>query len=540
MTDVPGHVDVLVVGSGPVGLSLAIELGSRGITCLVVEKNDRVGYNPRAKTTNVRSREHMRRWGVADKLRAASPIPADYPPDIVFATRMNGPELARFDNAFNASPSRNNLYSESAQWVPQYVVEEVLRDHAQSLAGVTVRFNVECTGFEQSDDDVVASLVDLTSPDRAALKIRASYLVGADGARSAIREGIGARMTGAGGSLRNLNIVMRAPGLDKLHRHGPAIHYWLVNEDVPSVLGPMDRDDLWYFIATKIDPDANPGVDECKDLIRRSTGIDFEPEIVGVDPWVARSLIADIYRDRRVFLAGDACHLHPPFGGFGMNMGIGDAVDLGWKLAANLQGWGGLRLLDSYEIERRQVHLRTIEEATINYAAVGNQLVQPFLEDDGPVGAATREEVGEIIRATKIREFRTLGIVLGYRYRDSPVIAREDGPAPQEHFMLYVPTAYPGCLAPHLWLADGSSLYDQFGPGFTLLVTEGTAADGEAAAAIARARDLPLTIIAPDDARLRARYGAKLVLIRPDQHVAWRGDIWPEDLAVLIGRITGH
>ena len=539
MTKTGKDIDVLIAGAGPVGLAAAIELGQRGISCLVVERNDRVGYSPRAKTTNVRSREHLRRWGIADALRAASPIPPDYPSNVVFATRMNGPELARFGNALNGSRARNDLYSEEAQWVPQYVLEEVLRRHAVSLPGVEIRFNTELTSFADDGRGVVSRLKDVTSGEER--EVSSAYLIGADGARSSVREAIGARMEGEGAFSKNYNIIFRAPELASRHAHGPAIMYWMVNEEVPSLLGPMDCEGLWFFMATKLANDVDPASVDPVELIRRGTGLsDLEIEIVGRDPWVAHRLVADRYEKGRVFLAGDACHLHPPFGGFGMNMGIGDAVDLGWKLAAVLQGWGGPKLLASYAAERRKVHERTIAEAVINYGAVGNQLVRPGLEEAGALGDATRREVGEIIEATKLREFRTLGIVLGMRYEDSPIIVPDGSAPPVEHFMLYVPSAHPGCLAPHLWLADGSSLYDHFGQGFTLLATAGDGAEAAPLIAAARRLGVPLKLLLPGDRRLPARYGARFALIRPDQHVAWRGDALPADCEALLAIVTGR
>jgi len=529
---------VVVVGAGPVGLALGIELGRRGIPCTLIERNDRVGYSPRAKTTNVRTREHLRRWGIADTLRQASPIAPDRPSTVVFATRMNGHFLTRFENALNGNRERNNFYSEEAQWVPQYVLEDVLRRHAQSFPCVTIQFQTEFVSFEQTDDGVVTTVRDLVSGDVRTLS--SAYLLGADGARSAVRDAIGARMIGEGAYSRNYSIIFRSPELAGRHVHEPAIMYWMVNSDVPSLLGPMDEKGLWFFMATKLAGDVDPVTLDPADLIRRGTGLsDLPVEIVGTDLWVAHRLVADRYSHGRVFLAGDACHLHPPFGGFGMNMGIGDAVDLGWKLTARLQGWGGETLLASYETERRKVHERTIAEAVINFGSTANQLVRPGLEDSGIIGDATRNEVADIIEATKVREFMTLGIVLGMRYENSPIIVPDGSEPPPEHFMLYTPSAHPGCLAPHLWLIDGSSLYDHFGDGFTLLVTEGELDDADAFAATAAKRGVPVKVLAPNDERLRERYEARFALIRPDQHVAWRGNVLPSDPASLIDRLTG-
>ena len=532
-------LDALIIGAGPVGLSLAIELGHRGITCLVVERNDRVGYSPRAKTTNVRTREHLRRWGIADALRQASPIPPDYGANVVFATRMNGPLLARFENAMHARRERNELFSEEGQWVPQYTLEEVLRRHAASLPGVRIEFGCALSDLEEDEAGVSARLRDIgTGQVRT---VRSRYLIGADGARSAVREAIGARMLGQSPGLKNYSIIFRAPELAARHGHGEAFMYWLVNPDVPALLGPMDQHGLWFFMATKLADNVDPASVDPVALIRRGTGLDgLAIEVVRTDPWVAQSAIADSYATARVFLAGDACHLHPPFGGFGMNMGIGDAVDLGWKLAATLEGWGGPDLLASYQAERRPVHQRVINEAMTNYATVGNQLVRPALEVAGPEGDAVREQVGAQILATKRREFDTLGVVLGYRYADSPIIVSDGTAAPPEDTMRYTPSAVPGCLAPHRWLRDGSSLYDHFGAGYTLLVTQGDDVEAAAFAVAAARRGLPLTVIRPGDEQLASLYQARFALIRPDQHVAWRGACLPEDPRSLLDRITGH
>ena len=529
---------VLIVGAGPAGLSLAIELGHRSIRCLLVERNDRVGYAPRAKTTNVRTREHLRRWGIADNLKAVAPFGTDYPSNVVFCTRLAGFPLAKFENAFYCAPGKNPLYSEHSQWVPQYLLEEVLRAHAQSLHGVEIRFSTELESFAQDAGSVTAAIRDLTNG--TVRKISCEYLVGADGARSTVREAIGAKMEGKYGLSRNYNVVFRAPGLAEAHRHGPAIMYWQVNPEMPSLIGPMDKGDKWFFMPTNV-PEGTKLADlaAAPNWIRRATGIDLPYEVLSSDEWVASQLLADRYRDRRVFLAGDACHLHPPFGGYGMNIGVADAVDLGWKIAAVLQGWGGQTLLASYERERRPVHRFVLDEAVTNHATLGNQLSQAGIEDNTAEGARIRDEIGVRVRAAKMREFYTLGVMLGYRYDDSPVI-EGDGTDPMQHdFVNYVPSARPGCLAPHAWLHDGSSLYDHFGPGFTLLVTDTSDEAGiNAIVAAATAGNIPLNVIHPREPGIAQLYQARFALIRPDQHVAWRGNE-VTDAAALLDKVTG-
>ena len=530
---------VLIVGAGPVGLALAIELGQRGIPCLLIERNDRVGYAPRAKTTNVRTREHLRRWGIADKLRAASPLGMDYPSNVVFCTRLAGPEITRFENASYCAPGRNPLYSEHGQWIPQYTLEEVMRAHAATLPSVEIRFRHELRSFEQDGRHIRALVRDLARGRE--LQVEADYLVGADGARSLVRELIGAKLEGSYGLSRNYNVVFRAPGLAQAHGHGPATMYWQVNGNAPSLIGPMDSGDTWFFMPTgikegwKLDPADAPA------LIRQATGIDLPYEVLSTDEWVASRFLADKYRDRRVFLAGDACHLHPPFGGYGMNMGVADGVDLGWKLAAVLQGWGGARLLDSYESERRPVHELVLDEAVLNHSLLSNQLWQEGLDADSDAGAGLRRETGRRIQQAKVREFANLGVVKGYRYEGSPVIVPDGSPAPPHDFINYVPSSRPGGIAPHLWLHDGSSLYDHFGNGFTLIAARHVA---EAAIAPIRQQALdtgvPLAVLQPEEGAMAQLYPRRFTLVRPDQHVVWRGDEWPQGLFTHVAGLAGR
>ena len=524
--------DVVIVGAGPVGLALAIELGAREVRCLIVERNNRVGYAPRAKTTNARTRTHLRRWGIANRLAAASPFGVDYPSNVVFTTRLSGFELARFSNAFDAAPSPNPLYPEHAQWIPQYKLEEVMRAHVATLQSVELSFSTELESFTQDGEHVYVNLRRVD--DARVFSARASYLVGADGARSNVREIIGATMAGRHGLSYNYNIIFRAPGLAQAHRHGPAIMYWQVNGDAPSVLGPMDRDDVWFIGIVGLPKDATLSDDEARQHIARATGIDLPFEILSSDQWVASRLIADKYRKGRVFLAGDACHLHPPFGGYGMNMGIGDGADLGWKLAAVLQGWGGERLLDSYEEERKPVHEWIMDEAEANHSVLGQQLFQAGIEEDSEAGEQLRRIVGERILRAKKREFHTLGAVLGYCYRGSSVLIAEDAEVAAD-VGRYEPSSRPGCLAPHIWLSNGASLYDFFGKGFTLLAWRPDDALG--AARQASELGIPLSVVGLPENATPALYPAQLTLVRPDQHVCWRGEVWDTQ---ILSKVTGR
>lgn len=528
--------EVVIVGAGPVGLAAAIELGMRGVSCLLLEKTERGGYAPRAKTTHSRTREHMRRWGIANKLAEAAPFGIDYPSHVTFVTRLGGKLLKRFEWGLQCSPERDERYSEHSQWIPQYKVEAIMREHAASLGPVTISYSAEYLEFEQDEAEVRVTYRDLATGEQHG--VRARYLIGADGARSKVRDDIGAKMVGTYGLSRNYNIIFRAPGLADAHQMGPAAMYWQVNAEHPSLIGPMDSGDLWFFMPANIGPDVTYTPAEAVAAIRHSTGLDMDFEILSSDEWIASKLLADSYREGRVFLAGDACHLHPPFGGFGMNMGVADSVDLGWKLAACLQGWGGPELLDSYEAERRPAHEFVIDEAESNHSVLPSLLVRPELEDDTPQGEVARKEVAEDITRFKSKEFYSLGVVLGYCNRSSPVILDDGTMKDWRASTEYHPSAIPGSIAPHAWIDEKTSLYDLFGEGFTLLAFDNRhQQDIEVARSEAAGAGVPLEVVIVDNARLAEVYEQPLALIRPDQLVAWRGAAWPDD--GLLRSVTG-
>lgn len=495
---------IAIVGAGPSGLAAAFELAARGIAVDVFEERlppadlrRALTASPRSKLLNVRTLEHFRRWGLAERLNAFAPL-RDVPLDVTFVTALGGEEIHRFRRCFvdltgiERSPAAPVM-------VPQPYVEAVLREAAAEHARITLHWGCKLTALAAGADGV-----DLTFAEGADERLRttrAAYAIGADGARSAVRRSLGIRMDGRHGITRNVNLVFRAPALAERIPFDPAVQYWVVGGPRPFYCGPLDGAALWWAIYPRMET-LHVATTLREDLPLRAAD---ELDIVDVTPWEAHELIAERYRTGRAFLIGDAAHLHPPAGGHGLNMGISDAVDLGWKLAAVLDGWGGSALLDGYEAERRGLHERVVRQAVRNWAGSG----------------ASIPTADEIV-AEKLTEFNSLGLVLGYRYDGSPLIVDDGTPAPAWDVAGYGPSARPGGLAPHARLADGSPLFDRFGPGFTLLAfaDAGVAPIADAAQ---RAR-LPLAVLPIADAAVRALYGADLVLVRPDQHVAWRGD----------------
>jgi 2-polyprenyl-6-methoxyphenol hydroxylase-like FAD-dependent oxidoreductase len=508
------HTAVLVAGGGPAGLAAATELSLHGVGCLVIEPRPEVSHRrPRAKTSSVRTMEHLRRWGLADAVREAAPLPVAWSQRVTFCESLSGPRITDFDGAFGLTTERDARFAEAGQQVPQPVVEEVLRAHLARRPGVGLRLGHAVTGLAEDTDGVT---VTVRSPAGAEYRIRARYVLGCDGYGGVTREQIGARYTGHSDPRPNFNVVFRAPSLDT--PLGPAVQYWTVGAATQGLAGRLDLAGTWWAIMPGVPADY--GATRAAELITGLAGAPFEHELLASDPWTARVLVADRFATRRVFLAGESAHVNPPYGGHGYNTSLGDAVNVAWKIAFVERGWAGPGLLDSYEPERRGVVQETVASAAANMRA---------LPADLSADAAA-------IQRAKAPEFRNLGLVLGYSYAGSPVI-QPGGSAAVGDVTTFTPSAEPGARLPHCWLPDGSSLYDHLGRGFTLLGPAG-ADDERVAKFTERAVELrvPVTVTLPPPSY---PWGDEFLLVRPDQHIAWRADDPAGiDLGMAAGRIV--
>jgi 2-polyprenyl-6-methoxyphenol hydroxylase-like FAD-dependent oxidoreductase len=529
------ETDVLIVGAGPVGLSLAIDLGRRNIPCLVVERSDGIIHHPKATAQNARTMEFFRRWGIAEAVKSAG-APPDYPHTVLYVTNMNGFEIARFERASHGGSKPLDISPERPQRVNQLFLDPILLQHVARFESVTLRYACEFESFVETDDAIVASV----RAAGALETIRAKYIVDCSGTRGVVRRALGIEMEGRKGIDYNVSIFFKVPELWSYHDKGKAaLHFFVDPAGMTRNLVQLDGRELWRLGVSDQQLFEHPETVDAERLITECIGRAIPFELIGVSRWTAHDLVAGSYRRGRAFLAGDAAHLNPPSGGFGLNTGMGDVIDLGWKLAAVLAGWGGPALLESYDIERRPIAERNVRQGAENYVRGMEMKIDPAIADDTEAGAQARRELGEHIQRIQRRTFITDGTALGYVYAGSPIVCDDGTPPPEDTIMEYHPTTRPGARAPHAWLADGRSILDLFGERFVLLRFGADAPKTDAVGEAFATSGVPLATVAIDDPATARLYERKLVLVRPDGHVAWRGDDVPSDPAAIVDVVRG-
>lgn len=540
--------DVLIAGAGPVGLTLAMDLAGRGVRVTIAEPRAYL-EPPSVKCNHVSSRtmERFRQLGVADKLRRAG-LPDDYPNDVVFRTAMTGIELTRIP-----IPNRLERFVDNGgpdSWWPtpepphrinQIYLEPILLEHTAALPGVSLHNRTRLERFTQDDTGVTATLVGVD--DGAERSVRARFLVGCDGGSSGVRKAIGAQFEGTPVIQRVQSTYIRAPGLLARLPGKPAWCYYAVNPRRCGTVFAIDGRETW-LVHNHLNPHETEFDSVDRDQsIRHILGVgdDFAYEVISKEDWVGRRLVANRFRDRRAFIAGDAAHLWVPYAGYGMNAGIADALNLSWLLAAQVQGWADPAMLDAYEAERQPI-TEQVSRFAMDHAQKmikARSAVPPNIEADDAAGAAARALIGDEAYRLNVQQFCCAGLNYGYYYSGSPIIASDGEPPPPYSMGDFTASTVPGCRAPHLRLRDGRSLYDAFGPGYTLLVTQ-PATDATRLLQAAADAGVPMVLLdLSAEPHRPAEYRHALLLCRPDQHVVWRGDAVPADAAGLVALLRG-
>ena len=532
---------VLIVGGGPVGLTMAIDLGQRGIRAMLVEQKDAPQFLPKMERCNARSMEIYRRLGIADRVRAAG-LGADVPMDVFIVWSLTEKPLVAHHypsvNEARAEIKASNdgtLALEPYQLISQYTLEPLLKKVAEEDPNLSIRFGCELLEFTQDASGVTATIRSNGKTET----IRADCLVGCDGGGSTVRKQLGIKLKGEANLLELRQALYHS---DELYDHlpigdgpGHGRHYH-VADGHNSFLIMQDSTKHWTLHAV-VERD-----EDMKTLFQQIVGVPVKFEMLTCNPWRQNLLLADRFAEGRVFLAGDAVHLVIPTGGLGMNGGVGDAIDLSWKLAATLQGWAGPNILRSYEVERRQVGERNVGAS--RHATLGRRrwrgLWRPYLRDDTAEGAALRAEITRVAEIEQRKSNDMIGAELGYRYVDSPIICDIPG-GPQHLFSTYEPTTWPGARLPHVWLDDGSAIQDRLPKaGYTILRLGKNQADMAPLAGAIEHYGAKVTSLDIRDAAARAVYSYDLLLLRPDLHVVWRGNAAPDDPRDVAAIATGH
>jgi 2-polyprenyl-6-methoxyphenol hydroxylase-like FAD-dependent oxidoreductase len=544
--------EVIIVGGGPCGLVLACELGRRGIRTLLFNDRETTSPHPQANATQARTMEHYRRLGFVRRIREAG-LPSDYPTDVAYFTRLTKHELARFELPA-AGRADDLVRSMSGSWsaaelphrCSQMYIERILREEAERYPSVTLRFGTRVIDTADEGDHVNVAT---QQPDVPPRRFTARYLVGADGPRSEIRRRLAIELRGEINRSRTFiagrmySIFLRSAVLYDLIPWQRAWQYWVVNPERRGALVALDGKGAFVYMTQLRRGEDEAPIPEslARSIVENGVGRPFPFQIVERAPWTAGlTLSAERFQQGNIFLAGDAVHLFTPTGGLGYNTAVEDAVNLGWKLAARLRGWGGLALLQSYETEREPIARRNLGFSRHYAESAGGFVVPSELEDESEGGAAARRTTGEYFNRHARAEFNIPGVTFGARYDGSPIIVPDGTVPPPDAANVYQPTACPGGRAPHAWLGDGRSLFDAFGPDFTLLHLGMRASEVAPLLAAAMSAKVPMNALEMPINEVRDIYDADFAIIRPDQIVAWRGNGVPADPRGLLARISGN
>jgi 2-polyprenyl-6-methoxyphenol hydroxylase-like FAD-dependent oxidoreductase len=541
------ETSVLIAGGGPVGMTLAMDLAWRGIDVVIVETR-RAGEPPNVKCNQVsaRSMEVFRRLGLSRRLRSAG-LPADYSNDVVSATTVTGIELSRLSLPSRAAreagaqaPDSWWPTPESSFRINQTFFEPILFEHVAAQPRIRILNRTEFESYAQDENGVTAQIRDLDSGVQTSVSCR--YLVGCDGSKSIVRKQIGGSFIGTPEIQRVQSTYIHAPGLMDLLPGKPAWMYFSLNPRRCGTTIAIDGKDNWnvHNFLYSGEPDYDT-ID--RDWAIRSilgVGPEFKYDIISKEDWMGRRLVSDKFRDRRVFICGDAAHLWIPAAGYGMNAGIADAANLSWMIAAVLGNWAEPAILEAYVAERQPITEQVSHVITEVVRKVMKQRreVPAEVEKPGPEGDAVRARIGAEAYALDVRQQCAAGLNFGYFYANSPIIAYDGEPHPGYAIHEFTSSTVPGCRLPHVWLGDGRSLYDLLGPGYTLIRLDPSLSVSGLTAAAAR-RGVPFSVLDLDLAEAQALYGRKLLLVRPDQHVAWRGDQAPAAPLELIDLVRG-
>lgn len=543
MLDVP----VLIIGGGPVGLTLAGELSRWNVPHCLVEERTETTTHPKATLLGARSMELYRKWGITDEIiRGAIAYEDEY--HIVFTTKLAKREIFRFTNPSlkaveERDPDAVSRYHEMS-WSPyvktqigQHALEPILRKYVESLGVSSLLHGVEFLSYRDEGEHIVSELRDVQSGETR--YIRSRYVIGCDGGSSRVRRQMGSAFVGRGPMRRNTSYLFRAPTMMEAMGKGLANLYFTFHPDSFGVITAIDGSSVWNYQKYHLQPADDTADVAPEDVVQNALGERVDVEVLAVQKWRHHQSVANRWRKGRVLLAGDAAHLMVPTGGVGMNTGIGDAWNLGWKLAGVMQGWAPSELLDSYEEERKPIAIRNSLASATNSDRLDIVMaeVPSSIDDDTVEAEESRVRLRNALHHAS-KQFNSSGLHLGYRYSNSPIVVSDGSREPADDPMRVEQSTWPGSRSPHVWIGAKESTLDLFGDEFTLVRWQSAPALEELMR-VAVARGIPLAECVVSDPSVKEVYSTRYTLVRPDGHVAWRSNDELLDAAQVLDTCVG-